>query len=57
MTTEDVANELGVTPRRVLALIYAGRLPAEQFGPVWMIRRQDLKHVRHRPPGRPNNQK
>jgi len=53
LTTRDAAARLGVTPRRVVALIHARRLPAQRFGPVWLIRERDLAKVAVRRPGRP----
>jgi excisionase family DNA binding protein len=54
LTTTDAAAALGVTPRRVLALIAAGRLRAERFGRRgWLIRPAALEAVRVRRPGRP----
>src|SRR6185369_6274489 len=41
-TPDEAAEFLGVTPRRVTALIAAGQLPAEQFGGTWAILRKDL---------------
>ena len=53
ITTDQAGKILGVTGRRVRALIEAGRLPAVKFGKVWMINKKDLKKVAVRPPGRP----
>ncbi len=53
MTVPEAAERLGVTPRRVLALIHAGRLPAKQYGRDWIIREIDLEKVAERKPGRP----
>ena len=53
LTTPQVAELLGVTPRRVLALIKDGRLPSQQFGRDHLIRESDLKLVANRKPGRP----
>lgn len=53
ITTTEAANRLGISPRRVQALIKAGRLPATKLGRDWMIRAQDLKLVEDRKPGRP----
>lgn len=53
LTTRDVANQLGVTPRRILALIQAGRLPATKHGRDWFVDAADLEGVRVRTPGRP----
>lgn len=54
LTAAQVAAELGVTVRRVVALIDAGRFPsARRFGRSWMIDAEDLKlaDVRERRPG------
>jgi excisionase family DNA binding protein len=53
LTTDQAGKILGVTVRRVRALIEAGRLPASKFGKVWMINKKDLKKVAIRKPGRP----
>jgi excisionase family DNA binding protein len=53
LTTAQAAQKLGISPRRVLALIEAGRLPAKPFGRVYMIDEKDLKLVKNRKPGRP----
>ena len=53
LTTEEAAQRLGVTAARVRAMIAAGRLPAEKFGPVYMIKEEDLKLVIDRQTGRP----
>ncbi|HEX8523207.1 MAG TPA: helix-turn-helix domain-containing protein [Tepidisphaeraceae bacterium] len=51
--TTQAAKELGVTPRRVLALIEDGRLKAEKIGRDYLINPKDLNAVRERKPGRP----
>ena len=53
--TRDAATRLGITPRRVVALIRAGRLPALRVGRAWVIREADLELVKERRPGRPSN--
>jgi excisionase family DNA binding protein len=53
LTTDQAGEILGVTGRRVRALIKAGRLPAIKFGNSWMINKKDLKKVAVRKPGRP----
>jgi len=53
ITVEEAARRLGVTPRRVYALITAGRLPARKFGTNYQIREGNLKRVEYRPTGRP----
>jgi excisionase family DNA binding protein len=46
LTTAQAAEKLGISSRRVLALIQAERLPAEPFGPTYMIREKDLALAR-----------
>jgi excisionase family DNA binding protein len=53
LTTKDAAEKLGVTQRRINALIQSGRLPAQDFGGSWMIQEEDLQLVAERKPGRP----
>lgn len=57
ITTQDAAEELGVSIRRVQALIASGRLPAQRVGSgvraIYLIARADLDSVRNRKPGRP----
>lgn len=54
LTTKEVAGRLGVSVRRVHALIQAERLAAEKFGRDYMIKEEDLKPVQNRKPGRPS---
>jgi excisionase family DNA binding protein len=53
ITTKEAAERLGITRRRVVALVTAGRLPATKFGRDYMIREKDLKLVESRKVGRP----
>ena len=53
LTTPEAAERLQVTPRRVRALIEAGKLPAKQYGRDWIIDENDLQFVEQRKPGRP----
>jgi len=53
LTTQQVAERLGVTVSRVRQLVLEGRLPAEKFGRDLMIKESDLKLVEDRKPGRP----
>jgi hypothetical protein len=58
LSTLQVAEELGITIRRVVALIKAGRLPSRVLNPsrkksAHLVRRGDLELVRERKPGRP----
>jgi excisionase family DNA binding protein len=57
LTTKEVAQKLGITPRRVVALVTAGRLPATKFGRDYMIKEADLKLVEERRVGRPKKGK
>lgn len=56
LTTPQVAERLGVTVRRVQALIKAGRLPSQQFGRDHLVKESDLKLVENRKPGRPRKE-
>jgi excisionase family DNA binding protein len=53
LTTSEVAARLGVTVKRVQAMIRDERLPAEKRGRDYFIREADLKLVEDRKPGRP----
>jgi excisionase family DNA binding protein len=53
LTTEEAATRLGITATRVRAMIAAGQLPAERFGPVYVIQASDLRLVEGRKTGRP----
>lgn len=53
LTTHQAARALGISPRRVRALIASGRLPATKHGAMWVIRVDDLELVKERPTGRP----
>lgn len=53
LTTKEAAERLGVTPRRVTAMIQAEQLPAEKLGRDYLIQERDLKQVADRKVGRP----
>jgi excisionase family DNA binding protein len=53
ITTNEAAGELGVSRQRVLQLIQDGRIKAEKFANVYMIRRRDLSNIEEKPMGRP----
>jgi excisionase family DNA binding protein len=53
ITTKEVAEKLGVSMRRVTALIKEGRLPSQQIGREHLIKESDLELVRERKIGRP----
>jgi excisionase family DNA binding protein len=53
LTAKQAAKALGVNDSRVRQLILAGRLPAQKFANVWLIREKDLAKVADRKTGRP----
>jgi len=53
LTTAQVATKLGVSTRRVRALITAGRLKARKIGRDYLIDSRDLAKFTPLPPGRP----
>jgi excisionase family DNA binding protein len=57
LTTPEVAKRLGISTRRVLALIQSGRLPSQQFGRDHLVKEGDLKLVEDRKPGRPRKER
>lgn len=52
-TTKGAANTLGVTNRRIRALIKAGKLKATKNGRDWIIEEREIEKIRNRPNGRP----
>ena len=56
LTTAQAATELGVSVRRVQALIKSGRLKANKAGRDYLIHPSALARVRDRQPGRPRKQ-
>lgn len=54
LTTDEVATMLGISRRRVEALIEAKRLPADKISRDWLIRSEDVEFVKERRPGRPS---
>jgi excisionase family DNA binding protein len=53
LTTIQPGDALKITRQCVVALIKAGKLPAQKIGRDYMIRESDLPKVRVRKPGRP----
>lgn len=55
VTAQEAAKLIGVSKRRVIAMVAAGQLPAQSIGTQGMllIARADLKLVKNRKPGRP----
>lgn len=48
MSVKEAAARLGVSERRVQALIEAGRLPARRVGRMWLVPVADLSRVKYR---------
>lgn len=53
VTAQEAAGQLGVSKRRILALIKSGRLKAERLGNMYWIEPHSLEAVRVRKSGRP----
>ena len=49
--------KLGISVRRLQALVKSERLPATRFGRALMIKESDLRLVENRKPGRPSKAK
>lgn len=56
LTTKQASEILGVSRRRVIALIEQGKLKARKFSNVYMIGESDLKTVENRKNGRPESE-
>lgn len=56
LSTKQAGEILGVSRRRVIALIEQGKLKAHKFSNVYAINRGDLAAVRKRKNGRPQNE-
>lgn len=59
MTTNEAAAALGLTRRRVIALINSGKLKAEKPGRDWIVDSESVEELRQqkRPGGRPKKAK
>lgn len=53
ISSKEAAAKLGLSLRRVQALITDGRLPAQKIGNSYVVNEKDLELVRERTPGRP----
>ncbi len=53
ISTKEAAEKLGLSLRRVQALITVGRLPAQKIGNSYVVREKDLEAVKERKAGRP----
>lgn len=57
ISSKEAAEKLGVSLRRVQALITSGKLPAQKIGNSYVVQEKDLESVKARTPGRPPKQK
>lgn len=55
ISSKEAAEKLGLSLRRVQALITSGRLPAQKIGNSYVVIEKDLELVKERTPGRPSN--
>jgi excisionase family DNA binding protein len=53
ISTTEAATRLGISARRVVALIRAGKLPSQRIGRAHVINPKDLALVSDRKPARP----
>lgn len=53
ISSKEAAEKLGLSLRRVQALITSGRLPAQKIGNSYVVNEKDLELVKKRTPGRP----
>ena len=53
LSTNDVAEELGITRQRVLQLVKSGRLKSEKIANVHLFRLGNLEPVKIRVAGKP----
>lgn len=51
LTTQQAAERLHLTRRRILAFIEEGRLPAQKYGRDWLIDEADLANLERKPQG------
>ncbi len=54
ISSKEAAERLGLSLRRVQALITDGRLPAQKIGNSYVVNEKDLELVKERIPGRPS---
>lgn len=57
LTTKEASEKLGVSVRRVQAMINDGRLKAQKLGRDYVIDEKDLETVKDRKVGRPKQKK
>lgn len=52
LTIKEAANELDLSPGRIHQLIHEGKIKAKKYGPVYLIKKEDLKSATwNRKPG------
>lgn len=57
VSTKEASEKLGLSIRRVQALITSGKLPAQKIGNSYVVKESDLQLVEDRPTGRPPKDK
>lgn len=57
--TTEAAKRLGISPRRVAAMVTQGIIKASKIGNTWIIEDAEIARVQRskRPPGRPRKGK
>ena len=56
ISTTEAAKRLGVSARRVVALIRQGKLPSQRVGRAHLILPKDVEAMAERKPGRPKKE-
>ena len=56
ISSKIAAEKLGISIRRVQALVTSGKLPAQKIGNSFVIQEEDLEFVKERTPGRPKKE-
>ncbi len=56
ISSKEAAEKLGLSLRRVQALITSGKLPAQKIGNSYVVKESDLEFVKERKNGRPKKQ-
>ena len=57
ISTKEASEKLGLSIRRVQALITSGKLPAQKIGNSYIVKGSDLQLVKERKTGRPPKEK
>lgn len=53
LSVSQAAQELGISPQRIRALVHSGRFQADRVGGNWIVHGESLELPRRRSPGRP----